>query len=441
MFRLWTLLVGLPLCAAAARDAGPAADAPAAGAAAIPAGGSTSSATTLSGVLQWRGLPPLQWSIETTATPALARRVEGKVRVAADGLSGAADIVIDVPSGEIAWKEGQLQIELARWIPSLLTAAQMPPLPTGVTLEGALTAKTAGAWTARGLTGQADVQVRGSLERVTPALRVDGIVLALTLPNLSDLGDSPAQTARFARAKIGEVVAENAEIRFRIRSLQAVDIDGAELSLLGGRVRAEPFPLRIESAGLEPVLATLTLENLALAEAIKLLPQAVTAATGTIAGSVDVQWSREQSLTIGRGILELRPGRRAEMRLAPQPGFLTSQLPERLALLPPSFGPIARWFSPLNPAYAAVEAIELGRESLVIESLQVLTHPEADAAGRTARLQVRARPAIPGPVGEVSFEVNLSGPLNQVLKLGLDERVQMPSTGALDPAEGKRNIR
>jgi hypothetical protein len=118
MFRLWTLLVGLPLCAAATRDAGPAADAPAAGAAAIPAGGSASSATTLSGVLQWRGLPPLQWSIESTATPALARRVEGKVRVAADGLSGAADIVIDVPSGEIAWKEGQLQIELARWIPS-----------------------------------------------------------------------------------------------------------------------------------------------------------------------------------------------------------------------------------------------------------------------------------------------------------------------------------
>ena len=441
MFRLWTLLVGLPLCAAAARDAGPAADAPAAGAAAIPAGGSASSASTLSGVLQWRGLPPLQWSIETTAPPALARRVEGKVRVAADGLSGAADIVIDVPSGEIAWKEGQLQIELARWIPSLLTAAQMPPLPTGVTLEGALTAKTAGAWTARGLTGQADVQVRGSLERVTPALRVDGIVLALTFPNLSDLGDSPAQTARFAQAKIGELVAENAEIRFRIRSPQAVDIDGAEISLLGGRVRAEPFTIRIASAGLEPVLATLTLENLALAEAIKLLPQAVTAATGTIVGSVDVQWSREQSLTIGRGILELRPGRRAEMRLAPQPGFLTSQLSERLALLPPSFGPIARWFSPLNPAYAAVEAIELGRESLVIESLQVLTHREADAAGRTARLQVRARPVIPGPVGEVSFEVNLSGPLNQVLKLGLDERVQMPSTGALDPAAGKRNIR
>jgi hypothetical protein len=48
---------------------------------------------------------------------------------------------------------------------------------------------------------------------------------------------------------------------------------------------------------------------------------------------------------------------------------------------------------------------------------------------------------IPGPVGEVSFEVNLSGPLNQVLKLGLDERVQMPSTGVLDPAAGKRNIR
>ena len=441
MFRFWTLLVGLTLCAARAGDAGPTVHAPAVAAAALPVPQPIPSASTLSGVQQWRGLPPVRWSIETTATTALAKRVEGRIHVTADGLSGTADILLDLPSGEIAWKQGQLKIELAQWIPSLLSAARMPPLPNGVTLAGTLTAKTTGAWTARGLTGQADVHVSANLERSTPALRLDGITLALNLPNLGDLGDSPTQYAHVVRAETGAVVAENVAIRFRVRGPRTVDIEGAELSLLGGRVRVNPFTVKIDSSGLAPVAATVTLEDLALAEVIKLLPQAVTTATGTIAGSVDVAWSREQSLTIGRGTLQLQPGQSAEMRLAPQPGFLTSQLPRRLALLPPSFGPMTRWFSPLNPAYDAVEAIELGRESLIIETLQVFTHPEADSAGRTARLQVRARPVIPGPVGEVSFEVNLCGPLNQVLKLGLDERVQLPSTGALDPGERKRNIR
>lgn len=448
MLRPWTLLAGLLLGAITVLGAG--SPAPALGSS--PGNTRTTStpdaspspdpsANALSGVLQWRGLPPVRWTIETHSGSPLSSRVEGTAHVAAEGLEGTAHVIFDASSGESVWRDGSLRIDLARWVPPLLIAARLAPLPPGVAVTGSLTATTAGAWTRDGLTGRADLQVRGTLERATPPLRVDGIALSLTLPDLQDLAASPRQHARFDRAKIGDVVAENGEIRFRVRSLQEVSVEGADLRLLGGRVAVAPFSARIEPDGLAPLATTVTMESLALAEAIKLLPQAVTAATGLIAGSVDVQWSKAESVTIGRGLLELQPGRRAEMRLAPQPGFLTGQLPERLALLPPSFGPLARWFTPRNPAYAAVEAIELGRENLVIESLQILTRPEADDAGRTARLLVRARPAVPSAVGEVAFEVNLSGPLNQVLKLGLDERVQLPAAGALDPAARKRNIR
>lgn len=428
MFRLWTLLVGLPLCAAVAREAGPAALAPDVGAAAAPATGSGLSSTTLSGVLQWRGLPPLRWSIETAAGATPSTRVAGKARITADGLSASADVAVDASTGEVAWRDGTLRLELGRWIPWLLDAVRLSPLPAGVTVTGELTGTTAGAWTARGLSGQADLQVRGDLERITPPLRVDGITLSLALPNLRDLGDSPLQLARFSRARVGDLIAQNAEIRFRVRGLRDVRVEGAEVDLLGGRVRVDPFPIRIEPEGLAPVAATVSLERIALEEVIRLLPNAVTAATGSVSGAVAVEWSRERSLTIGRGALNLSRHEPSQMRLAPQPGFLTSQLPQRLTLLSPSFGPIARWFSPPNPAYAAVEAIELGRVPLIVESLEVTTRPEADADGRTARLQVRARPATPGAVGEVSFEINLFGPLNQVLKLGLDERVRLPGT-------------
>lgn len=416
MLRLWMLLAGLALAAGTANaDVDAAADA--------------SAPTRLSGVLQWRGLPPLAWSIETAEGPVLSTRVTGRARVSADGLSGEASVAVDAATGEVTWRDGTLRLDLGQWVPRFLDAARLAPLPAGMIVGGELTASTAGSWSARGVEGRADLAVSATLQRATPPLRVEGITLTVTLPNLRDPSDSPLQRASFSTARVGDITATNADIRFRIRGFREAQIEGARVDLLGGQVRVEPFALRIAPAGLEPVVTTMLLDQIALGAVIGLLPESVSAATGSVSGAVGVQWSREQSLTIGRGSLTLSRGESSQMRLAPQPGFLTSQLPRRLTLLPAWLGPISGWFSPPNPAYAAVEAIELGRAPLVIESLEVMTHPEADAAGRTARLRVRARPANPGAVGEVSFEINLFGPLNQVLKLGLDERVRLPGTG------------
>jgi len=100
---------------------------------------------------------------------------------------------------------------------------------------------------------------------------------------------------------------------------------------------------------------------------------------------------------------------------------LTARVPQYFDLLPAWLGPLARWARPVNPAYAAMKSIELGQAELRVKTLDVLLTPDGDERGRSATVRLVAQPEQPGSaVKEVSFDVNVAGPLNEVLKLGID---------------------
>jgi hypothetical protein len=101
--------------------------------------------------------------------------------------------------------------------------------------------------------------------------------------------------------------------------------------------------------------------------------------------------------------------------------LLSAGVPERFALLPAWLGPLARWAAPLNPGYADLVAIELGRTALKVDSLEVRLTPEGDPQGQSARVLIQARPALDGTsVGPVGFEIGVKGPLAYVLRLGAE---------------------
>jgi hypothetical protein len=140
-----------------------------------------------------------------------------------------------------------------------------------------------------------------------------------------------------------------------------------------------------------------------------------------------VSWSAAAGVTAGDGRLQIAPGEVASLRLSVAPGFLTSKVPRRLALLPAWLGPIARAFSPENPAYETLRAIETGEMRLELNSLDVGLQPEGDPAGRTARVILTARPAKTDVVESVRFEINVAGPLADVVRMGLEGRVNIHS--------------
>ena len=114
------------------------------------------------------------------------------------------------------------------------------------------------------------------------------------------------------------------------------------------------------------------------------------------------------------------------MRLTATPGFLTQRLPARISLLPSWTGALGRWLAPVNPAYHDMQEIEMGRANLRVETLRIDLTPEGDEQGRTAQVYVSARPEqAGGTVKEVTFQVNVSGPLAAVLRLGMNQNMSL----------------
>ena len=154
---------------------------------------------------------------------------------------------------------------------------------------------------------------------------------------------------------------------------------------------------------------------------VALVPTGLAEARGRVDGELALGWSKALGLQIGAGRLDLRPDEPMVLRLSPAPGLLSASVPERFELLPAWLGPLAKWASPLNPGFADLVAIELGRTALAVDSLEVRLTPAGDSLGRSARVLVHARPEIAGTsVGPVVFEVGVKGPLAYVLRFGAE---------------------
>lgn len=216
----------------------------------------------------------------------------------------------------------------------------------------------------------------------------------------------------------------NGKLRVRILDSTTLRVAGAEVTAFDGSVSLEPFDVTRAGDTLAPVSADVVLTDASLAALAVLLPEAVTSAAGRLSGRLRLRWSSADGLAPQRGSLSLSPTAEASFRLQPQPGLLTRQVPEHFQLLPAWMGPLARWIAADNPAYPVLRDVEQGTLPLKVDRFEVQFLPD-DPLGRTARVNISARPATPGPVDKVTFEINLSGPLEQVIRLGLDERVKV----------------
>jgi hypothetical protein len=114
-----------------------------------------------------------------------------------------------------------------------------------------------------------------------------------------------------------------------------------------------------------------------------------------------------------------------DLTLAPQPGFLTGQVPRHYEFLPSWMGPVARRLSPVNPAYEMLEGVELGRVPLRVQRLEVNFYPPNDEMDRTVRILVEGRPSDGKVVDQVTIQLNLAGPLADIIRLGLEHRSQI----------------
>jgi hypothetical protein len=106
--------------------------------------------------------------------------------------------------------------------------------------------------------------------------------------------------------------------------------------------------------------------------------------------------------------LQLKPGAYAEIQFAAE-GLLTTGVPQG------------------NPSYAVLKKVESGLLKLKVSELRLDIRPPNAPENRSAQLHVAGEPVDPQVKAPVILDLNVNGPLEKLINLGLDSRISFGS--------------
>ena len=364
---------------------------------------------------EWPGLPPFAWRV-TALTQDKGTKLD--LSTTAPGLVLRVEAILPPAGAAGTWRVVEGTADVASWLPVAKAQARSVVLPDDLVMTGSIRLAGEGTWQGSEVAGTVtSTLANGSARSVAQGWEAAEIAVTGELAVVA--GDV---TLRSAQIRVGSVqgsglVARNLLVDIAGAADGRLDIRRAELDVLGGHVSLAPFGFNPAKPAVE---ATAEFSQVALAELALLVPQALAEAHGRVDGRIGLRWSSATGFEPGAGSFTVSAEAPATVRLAATPGFLTQRMPRTIALLPAWLGPVARWFSPENPAYDTLHEIELGHQLLTVETLRLQLYPDGPDAPRTALVELAARPAAGGAVERVTFTVNVAGPLNQVLRLGLN---------------------
>lgn len=370
------------------------------------------------------GFPSLAWQVETRPTPGAGLVVSAKAT--APGLTLHADVTPPLGDAPGTWRLIRATLDAPAWW--RLVADQVAPnaklLPPDFELSGVLTMEGSGEWRGAELSGSLRIRLADATARsVAQNWSATGLALDAAIDLTASRPALRTVELRVATAQVAGISAQQILLSAVRADANRLSIQRAELNAFGGRISLSAFTFDPAAPAVKSVAE---FSRVALGDLAALVPQALTEAHGRVAGRVSVNWSLKSGVGSGNGDLAVSPGEAATVRLAPSPGLLTGRSPPRIGLLPAFTGPLRRWLSVENPAHAMLQRIELGQVPLALENLTLQLYPDGAEATRTALVQVVARTTGVGDVIEkVTFTVNVSGPLEQVVRLGLDDRAKL----------------
>jgi hypothetical protein len=365
---------------------------------------------------------PLRWSLRMASSDGGLRK--GEVTVTGADFALTIAIGYEPASGRLSWRVSEGRVDMAAWLPALAARPDLSSVLAGVSATGMLTITGAGTWMDGVATGGLRAEwVEGTVRNDAQGWSLDGVTLRA--------GDEAAEFFK-GRIPVELTVRTINTSRFGARSFtlgavindfERVEVKSARVEIAGGEVTAEPFAVSVA----EPAVGvTLVMERVGLQDLIVFVPTTLSQASGRINGRLRLDWNPQDGVRVGAGKLSLEGSEPTTLRLVSTPGFLTGKMSPRFTFLSPEWGVLSRWFSSPNEAYDALEEIERGKVGLRVDLLEARLTPEGDERGRSASVLIRARPERAGGViGVVTFEINVSGPLAAVLKLGMQQGLSL----------------
>lgn len=333
------------------------------------------------------------------------RRWQGRVEADGPGVTIRAEAAYLPEAQDLAFRVSAARLDLGPWSDFVKRVA---PVAAGDwNIEGRFDASAEGRIAPGRTKTSATVELReGAFTHGERPDGIRGVTADLVFNDLLGLQSAPEQRIRVAEIRAGDLSVQDLDLRYQLKGARLVEVSSLEANTLGGRIRAEPFQFAPSQGAVE---ATLLAEALEIGELLALAPDVPARATGRVDGRLPVRFI-QGSVRFGTGWLGLTPGVAAEVRLNAK-GLLT------------------RGMNTGSPAYAVLSKIEGGILELRLDALDFKIHPPGAPEGRSAQLHLSGLPVDRSVKAPVSLDVNVNGPVERLLDLGLDSRMHIGSPG------------
>jgi hypothetical protein len=197
------------------------------------------------------------------------------------------------------------------------------PAASGFTFKGKLLEKGNVIIAKGGLRATAQSTLsNASLRHRQNNIAVEGIQMALFIPDLPKMRSAPGQKLKFARASIGDMNFENGVIDFQIESPRSVLVEKSHFKWCDGKVDAPAIRLK---SGIQDYSLILYCDRLNLAKVLEQFGAASVEAKGELNGKIPIRYKKGQ-LSFQDGFLFTTPGETGKIRMT-DTEILTAGIP------------------------------------------------------------------------------------------------------------------
>ena len=323
---------------------------------------------------------------------------QGSATVDGTGLKLRADGNFDPTKMATTFKLQELSLELKPWQDFI---QRLVLLPGGkLELAGLITASAEGRFSGKQLAATGMVRLHeGRVKNELRAVTAEGVEADLEFTDFDKVLTKPG-TLRVRELRTGQLVIRDLDAEFAFAGPTQVNVSRASLHALGGSLAAEPFKYFLNLRELEAVLLV---DGVNVKDVLALTQDLPAQATGQVNGRLPVRIDGS-GLRLGTGWLALKPGVYAEVQFNAT-GLLTGGMNAK------------------SPSYSVLKKIEGGLLKLKLGEMRLDIRPLDAPAGRSARLHLSGEPVDPEVKAPVTLDLNVNGPIEKLLNLGLDSRV------------------
>jgi hypothetical protein len=349
-------------------------------------------------VVQAAGQQEQDVRVEFAAKLGAHNRWTGNVAASAPGFAAKVDGEFDYAKNALQFRVTEAELDLERW-QGFIT--QMVVLPGGKwSFGGKLRGSASGGYAAGKLTLAGEVELReGSFAFPERNVAAAGVSAKFKFNDLDKFVSEPGEV-RIAALTAGTIRTTNIDLRLAFDTPERIAVQRATLEAFGGRLAAEPFKF---FPRLNELNAVLLVDGVVVEQVMALAKDVPAQATGRVDGRVPLRIDGS-GIRFGTGWLELKRGVYAEVQFNAS-GLLTSGV------------------APNSAQYSVLKKIEAGLLRLKLAALRLDIRPPNSPAGRSATIHLAGEPVDPEVKAPVTLDLNVNGPIEQLLNLGLDSRL------------------